>query len=482
MKSLHFILSMSVSVLQVSFLTSCNSDRGDFSDSHDTNREESCQVIVPDTSSVLNEHQAINIANYLSREQGSRSFVRTANYANCITDSTGNPLMFVVNYENNQGFVILSADKRYYPVLAKVDSGYLDIDKIPEGHPIQFWLMCQKDEIKHAESVPEELKASISSQWENFDTEKESVLSRSSDPDKPQVYYDSLKRWSQDPSLQVYKYEDFIHTSEYQSLSSAEKDAITANILYKGNHNYGSVESSTIVLRKSISESFSNILLKTRWHQDLPYNKEVPNNYPLGCTTIAAGQIMRYLEQPESINWANMPYDYPTNETQKFLYSLGMNIGVKFGPNGSPADIDKVEKCLKGYGFHVQQRDHYAGNVSTDVRNGFPVYMRGTNNNSSEGHAWVCDGVKYGRSGVEIRVMTIDYRPTTVSIPDLMIEAYKCSSISSTPYFFHYNWGWGGLNDGFFNDANITVSLNGEQVTLNKKRKNLHIRPSNRPF
>lgn len=43
-----------------------------------------------------------------------------------ICDEEGNTLMYVVNYAENEGFVIVSATKDYYPILVDVQEGQYD--------------------------------------------------------------------------------------------------------------------------------------------------------------------------------------------------------------------------------------------------------------------------------------------------------------------------------------------------------------------
>ena len=44
-----------------------------------------------------------------------------------ITDASGNAAIYVVNYKDNQGFLLISATKRYCPVLAYADKGNFDV-------------------------------------------------------------------------------------------------------------------------------------------------------------------------------------------------------------------------------------------------------------------------------------------------------------------------------------------------------------------
>lgn len=50
-----------------------------------------------------------------------------------ITDASGNAAIYVVNYKDNQGFLLISATKRYCPVLAYADKGNFDVSGIADS-------------------------------------------------------------------------------------------------------------------------------------------------------------------------------------------------------------------------------------------------------------------------------------------------------------------------------------------------------------
>ncbi|MDE5627902.1 MAG: Spi family protease inhibitor, partial [Candidatus Amulumruptor sp.] len=87
-----------------------------------------CYVTVPDTTKTLTADRAMMIA---ARHSGPGADSRTAGRLpasiDAINDEDGNPLMYVVNYTDNKGFVILSASKEYYPILAESDEGSFDL-------------------------------------------------------------------------------------------------------------------------------------------------------------------------------------------------------------------------------------------------------------------------------------------------------------------------------------------------------------------
>ena len=101
----------------------------------------------------------MSIAAYLSQTNlASRATSHVAESVDAVTDEDGNPLMYVVNYTNDQGFVILSALTSYLPILAQSDEGRFDLANLDSSHPVNLWLDEQKYLIKHADALPDSIK------------------------------------------------------------------------------------------------------------------------------------------------------------------------------------------------------------------------------------------------------------------------------------------------------------------------------------
>ncbi|MDE5677484.1 Spi family protease inhibitor [Phocaeicola sp.] len=66
---------------------------------------------------------AQKIASIFQHRTQSRAVKNVIKDINTITDNQSNPLMYIINYENNGGYVIVSATKKYYPILAYSDTG-----------------------------------------------------------------------------------------------------------------------------------------------------------------------------------------------------------------------------------------------------------------------------------------------------------------------------------------------------------------------
>ena len=231
-------------------------------------------------------------------------------------------------------------------------------------------------------------------------------------------------------------------------------------------------------------------LLTTRWNQWAPYNNLCPANAneayesfygghcPSGCVPTAVAQVMNYWKWPKQgkgqvyVGWSaetgNQYEDFPVH-TYDWDHMLDA-YGWTFGEYGSSlyasysyteaqavaqlmADIGKAMATLycqengSPTGFTSQALvDNFSyepgiemisGNKAADVRGILmneldaqrPVLYAGQPD-QGDGHALVCDG--YTANG-----------------------------------YFHFNYGWGGQNDGFYRLSAIPIYINHVQVMTN---------------
>lgn len=198
----------------------------------------------------------------------------------------------------------------------------------------------------------------------------------------------------------------------------------------------------------------------TAWNQDAPYNDQCPidNTSPIqersytGCVATAMAQVMKYHNYPlngigsntyttnplnkeltfdfgnTTFNWDNMLDSYTASATslQKdavatLMYACGVSVNTNYSANGSGANSFNVGNALiKHFGYDkgitYENRDWYTASEWEDIiylslHDYGPVIIGGIS--SSGGHEFVCDG--YNTDG-----------------------------------YFHFNWGWGGMSDGYF--------------------------------
>jgi hypothetical protein len=191
-------------------------------------------------------------------------------------------------------------------------------------------------------------------------------------------------------------------------------------------------------------------LLTTRWNQNKFYNTYCPwdsragayydYRVPNGCVALAGAQIMNYYRHPERgkmlytytpygypkqtiypyqqvYNWdamCNQPNTYYANEIAKLAHHLGVAVGMQYGPYGSGAQTKTLAQVLKdNYSYSLEEWFYDSLKFKCEFDAGRPIIMDGCSPGGC--HAFLLDGYDKG--------------PKTK---------------------FHFNWGWGGSDDGYY--------------------------------
>lgn len=195
-------------------------------------------------------------------------------------------------------------------------------------------------------------------------------------------------------------------------------------------------------------------MLKTRWNQGAPFNDDCPvidgKRSVTGCVATAMAQAVNWyrisskgkgtatLELSDgnkvtfdygaaTFNWSDMADTYGSSSTaaQKkavanLMLACGVAVQMNYSPTESGASAERIPEALVshfGYGYSTRNyfRDVCTSGEWDDIvygqlENVGPVIYSGSNQDA--GHCFVCDGYSDG--------------------------------------YYHINWGWGGLDDGYF--------------------------------
>lgn len=194
----------------------------------------------------------------------------------------------------------------------------------------------------------------------------------------------------------------------------------------------------------------------TLWNQSSPYNDMCPlyqgKRSVTGCVATALAQVLKYHNYPvrgtgsnsyttktygltasfdyanTTFNWDKMLDAYSSDSpadsktaVATLMYAAGVSVNMDYTPNESGAASYSVGRALLDYfnydkGVSLQNRNWYGmyeweDLVYENLSTCGPVLLGG--NSGSGGHEFVCDG--YDKDG-----------------------------------YFHINWGWGGLSNGYF--------------------------------
>jgi len=212
-------------------------------------------------------------------------------------------------------------------------------------------------------------------------------------------------------------------------------------------------------------------MLHTTWNQGKYYNSACPDDPAgpdkhalTGCVATALGQLMNYFRYPQQgtgyysytdptygfleCNFSEQHYDYDAMsanletynpDVAEFLHHIGVSVDMQYGPNGSGMTNHKGAYTLRTYFGYADTTRYYfrdsldetfdwTGMLIDHLDQGIPLYYAGWSDTVFQmGHAFIADG----------------YEDST---------------------FFHFNWGWGGSSDGYFNLNALTPS--GSDFTL----------------
>lgn len=197
-------------------------------------------------------------------------------------------------------------------------------------------------------------------------------------------------------------------------------------------------------------------LVSTRWNQDTPYNNMCPDvdgaRAVTGCVATALAQVMRYHRWPQQGHGAN-----------SYMLTDGTEVSMNFADS-----YFEWNEMLDDYALQVATPTQSSAVAELMFACGVAVDMQYT---STESGAQVLDVpaamVKYFDYDKGIRYLSRDYYGLYAweeLIYDQLVEfgpvqysgqsnegghSFVCDGYSSDGYF-HFNWGWGGMSDGYF--------------------------------
>jgi hypothetical protein len=221
------------------------------------------------------------------------------------------------------------------------------------------------------------------------------------------------------------------------------------------------------VFPKSSKAIVVDALVETKWGQGWPWNEMCPadslgNPCPVGCVATAMHQIMRFHQGPaqgvgsksyndvwgsttgsHSVNFSSSVYDWDLmapltsgqvttqaqiDELAELSYHCGVAVEMDYEASGSGAYISDVTSALESYfSFSTDATYLSVGTVTnatsqstkirTDLDIGHPIIWGGSG--SQGGHAFILDGY-------------------------------------TDDYYYHFNWGWEGNFDGWFQLNDLT--------------------------
>ena len=199
---------------------------------------------------------------------------------------------------------------------------------------------------------------------------------------------------------------------------------------------------SSSCLQRSPVEFHAPILplIQTNWDQGYPFNRFCPSGCFTGCVATSMAQIMYYYHWPDSYSWDVMLTNYTGSESTVQLQSVaqlmldcGQSVNMSYSNTSSEANSCLIPGALiNKFGYHnetiVVSNTSYSAQgwdetIYHELSEGRPVILNAMTSGNN-GHSFICDG--YDGNG-----------------------------------FYHVNWGWGGIANGYYRLMDMTPSEMG---------------------
>lgn len=304
---------------------------------------------------------------------------------------------YIFNIGERQGFVIISGDDRTAPVLGYSDEGCIDPERMPEN--LRYWLDDYAQQLKTLAQMD--------------DTQAQNCLrapSRAAVQTRNSIAPLITTKWDQATP----------YWNECPQFMNSDDPADGYELAYTGC--VATAMSQIMYFHKQPQQTLAEIPAYSFTYSD--------GNYNYSTVTMDAQPVT-------TLDWAHMRETYTgaedkvyTDAVATLMLYAGCAVKMQYGRNSSGAYTDDIPKGFRyfGYGSKIAFRNDYSQQawddlVYSELAAGRPMIYNGTAG-SGGGHSFICDGFEYG-----------DY--------------------------FHINWGWGGMGNGFFQLSIMNPSASG---------------------
>ncbi len=361
---------------------------------------------------------AVSIMEYLDSSTGTKSS-KGRSIASCkpvtqvkeTKSGTGaeDTVAYVFNFSDNEGYTILSADRRTSSVLALVPEGNIDFQGEFDENILKTGVM---------------------------------------------VFYGNLEGAYQSQIEEATDMEEYYLSRALEKMGRNDSTPMTKAMIDEMEVRYGPIKTDLI----------APVTVAVRWGQDNPYNLSTPiisGQHALnGCVATALAQMMAYWRFPKSYDWRGMTpafggETYATFQKISDLMSdVGVGVKTKYGTTSSSAYLEDVPAYMESIGFDPGTYGPFDSDlVLESLIKYFPVPVAGSalkkdvyktymlfwekysHTYYEDNHTWIVDGA------------ILTYRTVYVTYQGQTYQFDK----QNQRLLMHCNWGWPELTlDGYY--------------------------------
>ena len=337
-------------------------------------------------------------ATFMQQKQSSVLTPRMAAQSPSMQIAANTGYYYIYNVGNDNGFVIVSGDDRTNPILGYSTEGHFDATKVPSN--MQAMLDGYAAQLQRLATMSDVEAATVLA----APRRAQSVNTRNSIAPLITTKWDqATPYWNHCPQFM-----------------NSDDEADGYELAYTG----------------CVATAMSQIMYFHKYPAEI--TQEIPSytftysdgNYNYGTYTMDA-------LPPTTFDWEHMRDTYTgaedevyTDAVAKLMLYVGCSVKMQYGVSSSGAYTDDIPKGFGyfGYGSKIAFRIDYDQQswddlVYNELAAGRPMIYNGTAG-SGGGHSFICDGFEAG-----------DY--------------------------FHINWGWGGMGNGYFQLSIMNPSASG---------------------
>ena len=378
--------------------------------------------------------EAVEIANQLAEmldNEQSRGKSRIATGMNSVqiigspssrSGELADTLLYVVSYDNGNGYAIISAPEHLNPLIGLVENGEFATLSTAENSEFQFYMDAAKNYVKRNshEFNPDagngfELTPAFTDVKRVIQDRVEPKLTVEWGQGFPEGYFcpNKISGCVQTATVQVMSYFEQPKSLE---LTYPGRDKDLEKIYWP--QTKGHVQSSNLTNQSEYDAHFAQCPGSTYVH------------YALGrlCREIGYRNNANY--KPASTGVSISPLYSEAMVAQR--YNL-----AEWLPNQKVSGFRILSDYVKLY---------------DELKSGGIVMFNGIDDNAGGGHAWVADGAFQQKT---ITTRTYSYNDPFTGRPHVVV-------MESFQNIFHFNWGWNGNSNGYF-DAGVFAPDNKSQ-------------------
>jgi len=466
MKGFYFFMLIAFA----SLLIGCSNEEG-LVDQNVTTLESNTSVVSED--SFVSSKDAIGVANAFFNQISSQTTLTTRSSKleagvsenfnasdasiEAVKDRDNKPLLYIMNYRSG-GFVVVSATKDYYPILAYSDEGSFIMTLGKDMGPVSVWLEETIGMIKSRSKLSEEIKGNIRTAWNQYRNladvpDNTGIRTRSSgDP-----YSAMMQRLNELRSDQTLRNNGWLTFVDYPNAGMYFDSYTLSDIYNKAISNGTNPDYAIIGINYDTKITTVGPFILTVWGQNKPYNSQCPDTTKAaGCASVAMAQIVKFYECPFNLThdnhtmvWSSMVNSgAPTGSSTPYLIAYTRSASMSsYWNNNSYATPGNVVNGWQALSYNVTRKSHNITDVNKEiVVNKRPVMMLGFPGIlDPNGHYWICDGNKdYTNKQLFFVEYQIDYGNGNYIYNNFGYSSATYPAVIQLPgtAYYHMNWGW----------------------------------------